>query len=72
MMYNTYIHEKLAHAHRQELIQEAEQRRLLAQLPRRHPQLIQDAARRMTAFFMSLPFSIKRVERPARPATGQL
>lgn len=72
MMYNTYLHENLARAHHQELIQEAEQRRLLAQLPRRHPQLMQNAARRLAVFFKSLPFSVKKMEQPVKPATGQL
>jgi hypothetical protein len=70
-MYNPYLYEKLAQTHRQELLQEAEQQRLLAQLPRRHPQVMQDLAGRLAAF-MSLRFSSKKVERPARMATGQL
>ena len=71
-MYNPYLYEKLAQAHRQELLQEAEQQRMLAQLPRRHPQLMQNVARRLAAFLMSLPFSAKKVEQPARTVTGQL
>ena len=70
-MYNPYIYEKLAQAHRQELLQEAEQQRMLAQLPRRHPQLIQNFARQLAAF-MSLHFAAKKVARPAKVATGQL
>lgn len=35
MMPNYYIHERLAQAHRQDLLREAEHERLLAQLP--HP-----------------------------------
>jgi hypothetical protein len=71
-MYNPYLYEKLAQAHYQELVQEAEQQRMLAQLPRRHPQLMQNAARRLAAFLMSLPFPDKKVAQSARTATGQL
>ncbi len=71
-MYNPYLYEKLAQAHHQELLQEAEQQRMLAQLPRRHSQLMQNVARRLTAFLMNLPFSTKKVEQPARTVTGQL
>lgn len=70
-MYNPYIYEKLAHAHHQELLQEAEKQHMLAQLPRRHPRLIQNLARRLAAF-MSLPFSAKKLGKSARMATGQL
>lgn len=71
-MYNPYLYEKLAHAHHQELIQKAERQHLLAQLPRRHPQLMQNVARRFAAFLVSPPFFVKKVEQPARAATGQL
>ena len=71
-MCNPYLYEKLAKAHYQELLQEAEQQRMLAQLPRRHPQPMQNVTRRLAAFLMSLPFSAKKVEQPARTVTGQL
>ncbi len=71
-MSNPYLYEKLAKAHYQELLQEAEQQRMLAQLPRRHPSLMQNVASRLAAFLMSLPFSPKKVEQPARRVTGQL
>jgi hypothetical protein len=71
-MYNPYLYEKLAQAHRQELLQEAEQQRMLAQLPRRHSQLMQNVARRLAAFLMNLPFPAKKVEQPASTVTGQL
>jgi hypothetical protein len=72
MMYNTYLYKKLAQAHEKELIQEAEQQRTLAQLPRRHAQLMQNVTRRLAAFFMSPPFSTKKVEQSVRTITGQL
>jgi hypothetical protein len=71
-MYNPYLYEKLAQAHYQELLQEAEQQRMLAQLPRRHPQLMQNVARRLAAFLMSLLFPTKGVVQSARTVTGQL
>lgn len=71
-MYNSYLYEKQAHAHYQELLQEAERQHLLARLPRRHPRLMQNVARRFAAFLVSPPFFVKKVEQPARAATGQL
>ena len=71
-MYNTYLYEKLTQAHQQELLQEAEQRRMLAQLPRRHPHLMQNVIRQLAALLLKLPFSAKKVERSMSPITGQL
>ncbi|HEX6553738.1 MAG TPA: hypothetical protein VF026_13310 [Ktedonobacteraceae bacterium] len=71
-MSNPYLYKKLAQAHYQELFHEAEQQRLLAQLPRRHPHLIHNVAGRLATFLMTLPFSIKKGVQPARKATGQL
>jgi hypothetical protein len=72
MMPNPYFSEKLAQAHNQELFHEAEQHRMLAQLPRRHTPLMQNVAGRFAAFFMSLPFSAKKVEHSGSMVTGQL
>ena len=71
-MYNTYLYDKMVQNHRQELLQEAEQRRLLAQSPQHRPQLMQNVARRFAAFFTHLQFSNKKVEQPMRTATDQL
>ena len=71
-MFNPYLYDKLAQSHHQELLQEAEQQRMLAQLPRRHPQLIQNAARRFVAFLMSLPFSANEMNHSRRTVTGEL
>ena len=71
-MFNPYLYEKLAQAHYQELLHEAEQQRMLTQLPRRHPHLMRNVAGRLAAFLMSLPFSAKKVVQPARKVTGQL
>ncbi len=72
MMPNPYLYEKLSQAHYQELFHEAEQQRLLAQLPRRHPHQMRNLAGRFAAFLMSLPFPTKNVVPSARKATGQL
>lgn len=69
-MLDPYIYDKLAQAHHQELLQEAEQQRMLAQLPRRHPQLIQNIAQHFVAFLMNLLH--QKVQHTERTATGQL
>ena len=71
-MFNPYLYEKLTQSHRQELLQEAEQQRMFAQLPQRHPQLMQNVTRRLAAFFLKLSFSVKKAEQSTRPVTGQL
>ena len=72
MMSNPYLYKKLTQAHDRELLHEAEQQRMLAQLPRRHPNLMRNVAGRLVAFLMSLPVSAKKVVQPARKVTGQL
>lgn len=72
MLPNSYLYEKLSQAHYQELFHEADQQRLLAQLPRRHPHLRRNVVRRFAAFLMSFPFSTKNVVPSAKKATGQL
>jgi hypothetical protein len=71
-MSNPYLYEKLAQAHYQELLHEAEQQRMLAQLPQSHPHLMQNVARQLAAFLMSLPFSTNKVVQPARKAPQPL
>ncbi len=71
-MYNTYLYEKMVQNHRQELLHEAEQRRMLAQSPLHQPQFMKNLANRFAAFFMGLQFSNKQMEQPARTATSQL
>jgi hypothetical protein len=71
-MSNPYLYEKLTQAHAQELLHEAEQQRMLAQLPQHHPQLMQNLARRLVAFLVSLSFSAKKVEHARRTVTGEL
>src|SRR5947209_5448146 len=71
-MLNPYLYEKLAQAHYQELLHEAEKQRMLAQLPRRHPPLMRNIAGQLAAFLKSLPFLAKKVMQPARRVTGEL
>ena len=71
-MFNPYLYDKLAQSHHQELLQEAEQQRMLSQLPRRHPQLMQKVTRRLAAVVLNFPISVKKVKLSTRSATGQL
>jgi hypothetical protein len=71
-MFNPYLYEKLTQMHYQELLQEAEQQRLLAQLPRRHSHLIRNVAGSLVAFLTSLHFFAKKAVQPERKVTGQL
>jgi hypothetical protein len=71
-MFNPYLYDKLAQPHHQELLQEAEQERMLEEFPRRHSQLLQTATRRLAVFLLTLPFSAKKMKQSTRSATGQL
>lgn len=55
-MSNHYLYEKLAQARYQERLREAEQERMLAQLPRHHPHLVRNVA----DFLMCLYISAKK------------
>jgi hypothetical protein len=68
-MYNPYLQEQVAHAHYQELLREAEQERLLRQLPRHHSPLVQAMIGQWNAFLMALPWSAKL---QMRTTTGKL
>jgi hypothetical protein len=72
MLPNHYLSEKYMGVHHHELLREAEQRHLLAHLPRRHPHLRWNVATRFRAFLASLRPSIVKTVQPARTATGQL
>ncbi len=71
-MYNTYLYDKLIQSHRQELLKEAEQERILTQLNPHQPQLIQNIAKQFATFFRSLQFSNKKAEQSVKTATGHL
>ena len=72
MLNNLYLYNKMLQQHDRELLQEAEQQRMLAELPRRQSSLKKYIAGRRTAFRVSLPFSNRQVKQGARTATGQL
>ena len=72
MLNNPYLYNKMAQQHVRELVQEAEQQRMLAELPHYHSPLMHYVARRLAAFRVSLPFSTKHIKQEARTATGQL
>jgi hypothetical protein len=71
-MHNPYLQEQAAFAHYQELLREAEQQRLLQQLPRRHSRLMQAIIAQWNAFLMALPRSAKQAELQMRTTTGKL
>ncbi len=71
MHYNPYLYEKLAQAHQQELLREAEQQRLLARLSLRSPSMIDTVVSRLRAFLVR-PVSAKPAELHVRTATGKL
>ena len=71
-MLHPHLYEKLAEVRYQELSREAEQQRMLAQLPRRHPQFMQNVIGQLIAFFKSLLFPANKMGQPARRVTGQL
>lgn len=71
-MFNLYLYDKLAQAHYQELLHEAEQQHMLTQLPRRHPHLILNIIRQLATYRLTPPFFAKSVEQSTRTVTGQL
>ncbi len=71
MHYNPYLYEKLAQAHHQELLREAEQQRLVARLSHRSPSMIGTVVSRLRAFLVrSAP--AKPAGLHVRAATGKL
>ena len=60
MSYN-YLREKFIEAHRQDLLREAEQQRMLEDLPRHSSSLIRDMAGKLAAFVIVLGTSLKRL-----------
>ena len=58
-----HMYEKLAEEHRQELLHEAEQRRLMAHLPSRSG-LGRHVIARLGAFLVTVGMWLERVERP--------
>jgi hypothetical protein len=69
---NPYLYEKIARVHHDELLREAEQHRLLAHLPQRHPHQEWNIVARFRAFLAGLTSSSAKLEQPVRTLTGQL
>jgi hypothetical protein len=61
MSTNYYLLEKLAEAHRQELLREAEQQRLLTGAPRSRFQIIRRSAASLGRLFVAVGARLKRV-----------
>jgi hypothetical protein len=72
MFNNLYLYNKMLQQHDRKLLQEAEQQRMLAGLPRRQSSLKKYIARRRAAIRVSLSFSTRQGNQGARTATGQL
>ena len=69
-MSNPYLYKKMVQAHHQELLYEAKQQRMAAQMPRHHTHLMWNIARRLAAFLVSLLFSANKVVPLARKFTS--
>ena len=72
MLNNLYLYNKMLQQRDRELLQEAKQQRMLAELPRRQSSLKKYIAGRLAAFRVSLPLSTRQGKQGARRATGQL
>ena len=57
-----YLYEKVRHAHYQDLLREAQKRRLLAQLPRHHWSRIRHAAGKLGVLLLKLGTRLKQFE----------
>ena len=60
-MPNPYFNEQLAQAHRQVLLQEAQQEQLLAQFPQSHHNLVQYITAKLNVFSLAIE---KRLKKP--------
>ena len=72
MLNNLYLYNKMLQQHDRELLQEAEQQRMLAELPRCQSSLKNSIVGRLAAFRVSLSSSIRQGKQGTRTATGQL
>jgi hypothetical protein len=61
IMSNPYFNEQLAQAHRQVLIQEAQQEQLLAQLPQSHHSLVQYITAKLNSFSLAIGTRLKKL-----------
>jgi len=65
---NYYLQEQLLQAHREELLRQAEQRRLLAHLPRDRQRLARALAGKLGVVLIALDTSLQRLEPKRKPA----
>lgn len=59
MMPNTYLYEKVAQAHHEDLQREAEQKRMLASLPQHRSLFVRHGAARLGRLLVSLGTSLQ-------------
>jgi hypothetical protein len=59
---NVYLYEKVRQAHSQDLLREAEKRRLLAQLPRHRRSISRHAAGKLGVLLLKLGTRLKQFE----------
>ncbi len=59
---NVYLYEKVRQAHSQDLLREAEKRRLLAQLPQHHRSISRHAAGKLGVLLLKLGTRLKQFE----------
>jgi hypothetical protein len=69
---NPYLYEKYVRVHHDELLREAEQHRLLAQLPGHNSHHMRNIATRFRAFLAGFSSSSVKAAQPSRALTGQL
>jgi hypothetical protein len=62
MSSKTYLDEKIRRAHYQDLLREADKRRLIAQLPRHHPSILRYAAGQLGLLLLKLGTRLKQFE----------
>ena len=64
IMSNPYLYEKAAQAHREDLVREAEQQRLLARLPRHRWSMSRYAVGKLSMLLLKLGTRLKQFEQP--------
>lgn len=66
-MQNPHFNQQLAQAHRQTLMQEAQQEQLLAQLAPPHHNLVHSLAARLTTFLLATRMKLKQLTPGRQP-----
>jgi cell division protein FtsB len=70
-MPNPYFNEQLAQAHRQVLLQEAQQEQLLAQLPETRHSLAQYITAKLSVFLLAARTRLKRFASHRQPVASE-